>query len=100
MSKVYPVFIGLLMLVTSISSEATIMYDAEASSTFTLIDSGGLVISAVSSPEGPSSAVTGTGITSIDADTQSDPTLFTRHPSYTIFGSVWFSKQSLWHQYC
>lgn len=55
---------------------ATIIYDANATSTFTLIDADGLLITAEAGPELPSTMTSGSGTASIDADMQSDPALF------------------------
>ncbi len=57
-------------------ANATLIYDANASSSFTLIDSGGLIVSALAEPELPSSMSSGTATASIDADFQSDATTF------------------------
>lgn len=65
-----------LLLCTTFTANATLTYDANASSSFTLIDSDGLLISAISGAEIPTSMTTGTGIASIDADVQTDPALF------------------------
>lgn len=56
-------------LMTSVN--ATIIYDANGSSVFTLIDAGGMVVSASTFPEPPTSMIAGTGIASIDADSKS-----------------------------
>lgn len=61
-------------------SQATIIYDAEASSVFELVSAGGLLISADITPDATSTATAGTGIATIDADSQSDPTLFPGMP--------------------
>lgn len=66
----------LFLLFFSIGSYATIIYDADASSSFTLLDAGGLTISATTGPEAPTSMTSGSGTASIDADVLSDPALF------------------------
>lgn len=61
-------------------SQATIIYDAEASSIFKLISAGGLSISAEITPDMSGSSAAGTGVASIDKDDQTDPALFTAEP--------------------
>jgi hypothetical protein len=75
---------GLLTLVTffglTASVNATILYDADGSSIFTLIDAGGMTVSASTFVEPPASTVAGTGIASIDADSKSPAGLFPGDP--------------------
>lgn len=55
---------------------ASIIYDANGTSVFTLVDSGGMTISASSDVEPSITATTGTGIASIDADSKTPASLF------------------------
>lgn len=63
----------LLMVIFTFTSSvhATLIYNADASSNFTLVSSGGMVISAEPGSVAPMSTTTGSGIASIDADFQS-----------------------------
>lgn len=91
MSTYKTMFLAVLLFGVSATSYATIIYDAEASSTFTLVDAGGLLITAESTPDFSSSSSAGTGIASIDADSQSDATLFPTSPlsqSSAVSGSA------------
>jgi hypothetical protein len=55
---------------------ASIIYDADGTSVFTLVDAGGMTISASSVAEPSTTAATGTGVASIDADSQTAVALF------------------------
>jgi len=61
-------------------ASATIIYDANVNAIITLLDAGGMFISADSGPEVPSALTSGSGVASIDADSQSDPALFPGSP--------------------
>lgn len=52
------------------TADALVTYDSDALSTFTLLDSGGMGISISLPPEPASMTTTGTGLASIDADSQ------------------------------
>jgi hypothetical protein len=68
-----------------------IIYDANGTSVFTLIDSGGMAISTSSAVEPATSATTGTGVASIDADAQTPARLFPGTPltqTSEVSGSV------------
>lgn len=60
----------LALLSLPFTTHAVIIYDADASSTFTLIDSGGMSITAEPGFEPPSTTTTGSGAASVDADSQ------------------------------
>lgn len=72
--------ISAVLFFTLISTaDALVTYDSDAFSTFTLLDSGGMGISISLPPEPASMTTTGTGLASIDADSQIEapPGLFT-----------------------
>jgi hypothetical protein len=75
---------GLLILFTffglTASVNATILYDADGSSVFTLLEAGGMIVSASTFVEPPASTVAGTGTASIDADSKSPAGLFPGDP--------------------
>lgn len=62
------------------NANAAIIFDSDGTSTFTLIDAGGMTISATTGPEPATVFTTGSGLASIDADSQSDHTLFPGDP--------------------
>lgn len=76
MRAIYQSFCALTFMLVCQLAHSTIMYHAEASSTFSLIDSGGMAISAEFDPSPSLTLAAGNGIALIDTDSQSDPTLF------------------------
>jgi hypothetical protein len=80
MRKFRILFSLLTLLSVNFAANGTLVYDANASSSFTLISAGGMAITAESGLEGPFSMSSGSGTASIDADLQSDPTTFPLDP--------------------
>ena len=64
--------VALTCLILSPASRALVVYDADATSTFTLLDPGGLDITFTIGVEPTPTATTGTGVASVDADSHAD----------------------------
>lgn len=80
MKKIQILFTLLTLLSVSNAANSTLVYDANASSSFKLISADGMAITAESGLEGPFTIISGSGVASIDADSQSDPTTFPGDP--------------------